>query len=343
MNTSVNKLADQLDRPLRDLRISVTDRCNFRCVYCMPKESFGKDHQFLPKGELLNYEEIQKVVTSAASLGVRKIRFTGGEPLVRRDLETLIEITAAVEGIEDISLTSNASLLTLARAKSLKAAGLKRINISLDSLDDHTFKSLNDVGVSVAKVLKGIENAREAGIESIKVNMVVKRGLNEQNILPMAHFFHGSGHILRFIEYMDVGTTNRWQQDEVVSANEIIDILNTELPIEPIDPNYPGEVAKRWRFVDGGGEIGVIASVTQPFCGDCHRARLSAVGQLYTCLFSPLGHDLRVLLRSGISQTQLTERLANIWGKRSDRYSELRGQLPAHLAVPKVEMSYIGG
>ncbi len=338
---------DALGRPLHDLRISVTDRCNFRCVYCMPKEVFNSQHRFLGRSELLSFEEITRLVRASAQLGVRKIRFTGGEPLVRRDLEQLIAMVAAIEGIDDMSLTTNASLLSAERARQLRDAGLERINVSLDALDDATFMAVNDVGVPVVEVLRGIDNAIAAGMRNIKVNMVVKKGLNEHAIVPMAKHFHGSGVILRFIEFMDVGNHNQWQHDSVLSASEIHRRIHRELALENIDPNYPGEVAKRWRYCDGGGEIGIIASVTQPFCGDCHRARLSAVGQLYTCLFASGGTDLRQVLRSGVSDEALLAQLRALWSARSDRYSEQRGRQPSGTQPlqfrPKVEMSYIGG
>lgn len=335
------ELTDALGRELHDLRISVTDRCNFRCVYCMPKEFFGPGYKFLAKNELLSFEEIERLVRIFADLGVRKIRITGGEPLVRKELETLIEKVAAVDGIEDISLTTNASLMTPRRAASLRAAGLARINVSLDALDDETFKAMNDVGVSVQKVLSGINAAAEAGFESIKINMVVKKGLNEHCVLPMARYFHDTPQILRFIEFMDVGNTNRWDTSSVMTSAEIAEVINAELPIEPVKPNYRGEVAKRWRYVDGGGEIGIISSVSQPFCGDCSRARLSVVGKLYTCLFAADGHDLMTTLRDGSTNQQLQDRVASIWTRRRDRYSETR--TVESVLRPKVEMSHIGG
>ncbi len=334
------KVADRLGRPLRDLRISVTDRCNFRCVYCMPKSVFNRDYRFLPRSELLSFEEIEQVVMAAARLGVTKIRLTGGEPLVRTDLETLIRKISAVDGITDISLTTNASLLTAARATSLREAGLRRVNISLDAMDDKTFMAVNDVGIGVQAVLDGIRNASNAGFESVKVNMVVKKGLNDHSILPMARFFHGTGQILRFIEFMDVGNSNAWDLSSVVTSRQIADIIHTELPIRSMEANYRGEVAKRWEYIDGGGEIGIISSVSDPFCGDCSRARLSAVGSLYTCLFATRGHDLRAVLRGG-DDALLGETLNGIWSRRGDRYSETR----THQLVfrPKVEMSFIGG
>ncbi|MCW5604203.1 MAG: GTP 3',8-cyclase MoaA, partial [Burkholderiales bacterium] len=286
-------LPDRLGRPLRDLRISVTDRCNFRCVYCMPKETFGSDYRFLERSALLSFEEIARLARLFTALGIGKIRLTGGEPLVRRGVERLIAMLSAIPGL-DLTLTTNGSLLTK-KAEALHAAGLQRVTVSLDSLDDAVFRAMNDVDFPVARVLEGIDAAAAAGLTPLKVNMVVKRGVNEHSILPMARFFRERGHILRFIEYMDVGHTNGWRMDDVVSAREIVDTISREMPLEPADPNYGGEVAERWRYRDGGGEIGVIASVTQAFCRDCTRARISTEGQLYTCLFATRGHDLRSL------------------------------------------------
>ena len=342
--TELPALRDALDRPIRDLRISVTDRCNFRCVYCMPREVFGPGYAFAPRDDLLRLEEIARLTRLFASLGVRKVRITGGEPMIRRNLEFLIEKISAMEGIEDISMTTNASLLTRTRAESLRGAGLKRLTISLDALDEETFRRVNDVDFSVATVLKGIDNAKAAGFESIKVNAVVKRGFNDHGVLPLARYFRGSGLILRFIEYMDVGSTNNWQMDEVVPATEMVAMINQEMAIEPLSPNYRGEVAKRWRYVDGSGEVGFITSVTESFCGECTRARLSAMGEVYTCLFATKGHDLRGPLRSGATDEALTETVRSLWRKRDDRYSELRGQIPVDvLAAPRGEMSHIGG
>jgi len=333
-------LTDRLYRPLRDLRVSVTDRCNFRCVYCMPKSVFNRDYKFLPRSELLSFEEIVRVVNAAADFGVTKIRLTGGEPLVRRDLEKLIERIANVDGIRDISLTTNASLLSLTRAKSLRSAGLQRVNVSLDAMDDETFMKVNDVGIGVSTVLDGIENAVAANFASVKVNMVVKKGLNDHCILPMARFFHGTGQILRFIEFMDVGNTNAWNLDNVLTSQQIADLIDAELPIRPIEANYRGEVAKRWEYIDGGGEIGIISSVSDPFCGDCSRARLSATGSIYTCLFATTGHDLREVLRQQ-DDSALRDNLKRLWARREDRYSETRTQVS--VLRPKVEMSFIGG
>jgi GTP 3',8-cyclase len=330
---------DTLGRPVRDLRISVTDRCNFRCVYCMPKEVFGRDYRFLERRELLTFEEIERAARIFAELGVNKIRLTGGEPLLRRQLERLVEMLAGIPGL-DLTLTTNGSLLPQ-KATALAEAGLRRVTVSLDSLEDGVFRAMNDVDFPVARVLAGIEAAAAAGLAPVKVNMVVKRGLNEDSVLPMARYFRGSGHILRFIEYMDVGHTNGWRLDDVVPATEIVETIGAELPLEPVAANYAGEVARRYRYRDGSGEIGVIASVTKPFCGACTRARLSAEGRLFTCLFATEGFDVRALLRSGASDADLAEALAAAWRARDDRYSEIRSA--ETLDLPKVEMSYIGG
>ena len=332
-------LLDTLHRPLRDLRISVTDRCNFRCVYCMPKEIFGADYQFLARAEVLSFEEITRLARLFVAHGVQKIRLTGGEPLVRRDLHKLVAMLAEIPDL-DLTLTTNGALLPQ-QAQALKDAGLKRVTVSLDSLDEAVFRAMNDVDFPVSKVLEGMEAAEHAGLWPIKVNAVVKRGTNEASILPMARFFREKGYILRFIEYMDVGHTNGWRMDEVVSAKEIVETINAELPLEAADPNYVGEVAERWRYRDGSGEIGVIASVTQPFCGACNRARLSAEGKLYTCLFAVTGFDFRQLIRVGASDADLSAALAKVWRARDDRYSELRSE--ATVPLPKVEMSHIGG
>jgi cyclic pyranopterin phosphate synthase len=330
---------DTLGRRIHDLRISVTDRCNFRCVYCMPKEVFGKDYQFLERKELLAFEEITRLARVFRGLGVEKIRLTGGEPLIRRNLEQLIASLAAIPGL-DLTLTTNGSLLTR-KAQALKAAGLQRVTVSLDALDDAAFRQMNDVDFPVARVLEGIDAAAAAGLSPVKINMVVKRGVNEGSILPMARHFRGTGHILRFIEYMDVGHTNGWRMDDVVPAREIVERISAEFPLEPVDANYRGEVAERWRYRDGGGEVGVIASVTQAFCRDCTRARLSTEGKLYTCLFATRGHDLRALLRAGASDDELRTAVTAIWTQRADRYSELRSERTVKLE--KIEMSYIGG
>ncbi len=333
-------LTDKLGRPLRDLRISVTDRCNFRCTYCMPKEIFGRHYQFLPAAHLLTFEEITRLARLFIAHGVEKLRLTGGEPLVRRDLETLIAMLAGLDGLKDLTLTTNGALLAK-KAPALKAAGLQRITVSLDALDDAVFRAMNDVDFPVARVLDGIEAARAAGLWPIKINMVVQRGVNDHCIVDMARYFHGSGYILRFIEYMDVGTTNGWRLDDVVPAAEIVERIGVELPLVPADPNYRGEVVQRYRYLDGGGEIGVIASVTRPFCGDCSRARLSSEGRLYTCLFGAGGFDFRALLRDGAADDEIGATIARVWRGRADRYSELRTVATAGLR--KVEMSHIGG
>jgi cyclic pyranopterin phosphate synthase len=343
MTSSTSAAVPVLDagqRPLHDLRISVTDRCNFRCVYCMPKEVFGREFQFLPSTQLLSFEEITRLARLFVGLGVEKIRLTGGEPLLRRDLERLVAMLAGIGGLRDLTLTTNGSLLAQ-KAQPLKDAGLRRVTVSLDSLDDAVFQAMNDVNFPVARVLAGIEAADAAGLAPIKVNMVVKRGVNEDSIVEMASYFRHTGHILRFIEYMDVGNTNGWRMDDVVPASEIVATLSAAWPLDPVEPAYRGEVASRYRYRDGAGEVGVIASVTQPFCGDCSRARLSAEGKLYTCLFASFGHDLRALLRGGQSDEQLDAFLRGIWLRRVDRYSELRTLATA--AGPKVEMSHIGG
>jgi len=328
---------DVLGRPLRDLRISVTDRCNFRCVYCMPKEVFGRDYEFLPRAQLLDYEELTRLARAFVANGVAKIRITGGEPLVRKHVERLVEMLAPLGA--ELTLTTNGTLLPQ-KAQALANAGLTRVTVSLDALDDATFRTMNDVDFPVERVLEGIDSAAAVGLP-VKVNAVVKRGLNDAGIVDMARRFRGTGHILRFIEYMDVGHTNGWRMDDVVPAQEILETIGAEFPLEPIEPAYRGEVATRWRYVDGAGEIGVIASVTQPFCGDCTRARLSAEGQLYTCLFAIRGHDLRALVRSGADDDELDAAIASIWSKRTDRYSELRSANT--VGLPKIEMSYIGG
>jgi cyclic pyranopterin phosphate synthase len=326
-----------MHRPLRDLRVSVTDRCNFRCVYCMPKEVFGRDYEFLARRELLTFEEIERLAQVFVSHGVRKIRLTGGEPLVRRDIEELVALLARIPDL-DLTLTTNGSLLA-AKAHALAAAGLQRITVSLDSLDEEVFRAMNDVDFPVRRVLDGIEAAASEGLP-VKVNMVVRRGLNEASVLPMARFFRERGHVLRFIEYMDVGHSNGWRLDDVVPAAELVEAIDAEMPLEPVAPAYPGEVATRWRYSDGG-EFGVIASVTKPFCGSCTRARLSAEGQLYTCLFAVHGHDLRALVRGGATDDELFSAIGQIWRARDDRYSEIRSENT--LGLPKVEMSYIGG
>jgi GTP 3',8-cyclase len=330
--------ADRLGRPLRDLRVSVTDRCNFRCVYCMPKEVFGPEHRFLERPELLTFEELARLARVFVALGVEKVRLTGGEPLVRRRLETLVGMLAEIPGL-DLALTTNGSLLPQ-KAAALRDAGLTRVTVSLDALDDHVFRRMNDVGFPVARVIEGIDAATAAGLP-VKINMVVKRGLNEDQVLPMAEFFRDRGHPLRFIEYMDVGGTNGWRRDQVVPAGEIVAAIDAVHPLEPVTPAYRGEVATRYRYRDGAGEIGLISSVSAPFCGDCTRSRLSAEGKLFTCLFSERGHDLRALVRGGATDAELEDAIAAVWRARTDRYSEIRSLLAEARARP--EMSYIGG
>jgi len=330
---------DTRGRHLHDLRISVTDRCNFRCVYCMPKDVFGRDYPFLAHAELLTFEEIERVARTFVALGVRKIRLTGGEPLLRRNLERLVAMLARIPDV-DLTLTTNGALLAR-KAQALADAGLKRVTVSLDALDDPTFRAMNDVDFPVAKVLEGINAAAAAGLAPIKINAVVKRGGNEHALLPLARHFKGTGHIVRFIEYMDVGHTNGWRMDDVVPAAEIVRTISRELPLVAADPNYTGEVAERWRYADGTGEIGVIASVTQAFCRTCTRARLSTDGRVYTCLFAAEGFDVRALLRDGGDDVQLRNAVAAIWRGRADRYSEVR--TANTVRAEKVEMSYIGG
>jgi len=331
---------DTRGRRLHDLRISVTDRCNFRCVYCMPRAVFGPDHAFLPRAELLGFEEIERLVRLFTRLGVEKVRLTGGEPLVRRDLPELVARLAAIPGVRDLTLTTNGVLLPQ-HARALADAGLHRVTISLDADDDETFERMNDARVPVSAVMAGLDAAEAAGLGPIKLNMVVKRGWNEHAILPMARRFRGTGRILRFIEYMDVGHSNGWRLDEVVSADQILATIGAEFGYEPMPPTHPGEVSERYRYTDGAGEFGVIASVSRPFCGACTRARVSADGQLYTCLFATRGHDLRALLRDGATDEAILSDLRTVWRARDDRYSELRSEETVDL--PKVEMSYIGG
>ncbi|MDQ7988161.1 MAG: GTP 3',8-cyclase MoaA [Candidatus Dactylopiibacterium sp.] len=332
-------LRDALGRPLHDLRISVTDRCNFRCTYCMPRDKFGREHPFLAHDDILRYEEIARLARLFAGLGVRKIRLTGGEPLMRRHLDRLVGMLAQIPGL-DLTLTTNGALLAR-HAAALRAAGLNRVTVSLDALDDAVFRRMSDAHCGVADVLEGIDAAAAAGLGPVKINMVVRRGLNEDQILPLVRRFHGSGHILRFIEYMDVGASNGWRLDDVVSAREILARVAGEFPLEPLDPNYRGEVAERWRFRDGGGELGIIASVTQAFCRDCTRLRLSPEGKLFTCLFAGSGHDLRARLRDGADDAALAAWIGAVWQARNDRYSELRSA--AHAPAQRIEMSYIGG
>lgn len=330
---------DRLARPMRDLRVSVTDRCNFRCRYCMPREMFGADFAFLPRDQILTFEEIARIAGVFARMGVRKVRLTGGEPLLRHGVPDLVRMLAAIPGI-DVALTTNGSLLAR-QARALAEAGLRRVTVSLDSLDDAVFRSMNDADFPVSAVLEGIDAAAAAGLAPIKINAVVRRGVNDHTAAALARRFKGSGHIVRFIEFMDVGTTNGWRLDDVVPGREIVDMISREMPLEPVGANYPGEVAKRWRYADGSGEIGIITSVTQPFCGACTRARLSAEGSLYTCLFATRGTDLRDAMRAGASDDDLARIVGGTWAARDDRYSELRSEATGEL--PRIEMSYIGG
>jgi cyclic pyranopterin phosphate synthase len=332
-------MRDRLGRALRDLRISVTDRCNFRCPYCMPEDVFHGAYQFLPRAEILTFEEIERVARAAVGLGVKKLRLTGGEPLLRADLPALVSMLARIPGVEDLSLTTNGFLLA-GYAPVLREAGLRRITVSLDSLDEDTFKVMSGRRSGIAPVLAGIEAAEREGLLPLKINCVVKRGLNDAGVLDLARRFRGTGHILRFIEYMDVGTLNGWRMDDVVPMREIVARIGAEFPLEPVEPNYPGETANRWRYKDGKGEIGVIASVTEPFCGGCSRARLSCDGQIYTCLFAAKGTDVRGPLRAGANDAEMRELLAGIWGARTDRYSEER---TSQTRPGKVEMYHIGG
>ncbi|MDE2625032.1 MAG: GTP 3',8-cyclase MoaA [Betaproteobacteria bacterium] len=339
MKTTSPLLRDTLGRPLRDLRISVTDRCNFRCTYCMPREIFGPDHAFLPRPELLSFEEVSRLARLFHGLGVNKIRLTGGEPLLRKQIESLIGQLAGIPGL-DLTLTTNGALLAR-KAQALKDAGLRRVTVSLDALDDPTFMRMNDADYTVAQVLEGIEAAQRAGFAPIKVNAVIQRKVNEHAVVELARHFRGTGVILRFIEFMDVGATNGWRMDNVVGAAEILGLLQQQWPMEPVDPNYPGEVAERYRYRDGSGEIGLIASVTQPFCQGCTRLRLSTDGRLYTCLFATEGVDIKTPLRAGADDESLVQTISDLWQRRSDRYSEIRSQ--ASQSRHKIEMSYIGG
>jgi len=342
---AIGALRDRLNRPLLDLRISVTDRCNFRCIYCMPKELFDNEHCYVPHGELLTFEEITRLVRIFVRRGTRKIRLTGGEPLLRRDIESLVRMLVGV-GAElgvplDLALTTNGSILAR-KAAALASAGLRRITVSLDALDDAIFRRMNDVDFPVASVLEGIDAAVAAGFSPIKINMVVKRGYNEGQVLPMARYFRGRGHVLRFIEFMDVGNSNAWRLDDVVASDQVLAMIDAEMPLDAIAATEAGEVAQRWRYRDGGGEIGTISSVTRAFCGDCTRARLSTEGSLYLCLFSQHGHDLRALLRGGADDLQIAAAIGAVWAARDDRYSELRGQNTSRPSK-RIEMSYIGG
>ncbi len=335
-------IVDRLERPLRDLRISVTDRCNLRCGYCMPREVFGRDFAFLDRKELLSFEEIERIARLAAGEGVRKIRLTGGEPLLRRDLPRLVEMLARIEGIEDLALTTNGTTLST-HAQALADAGLHRVTVSLDALEQQAFSSMSDTRVPVGRVLAGIDAAGAAGLRPVKVNMVVRRGVNDHCVTAMAEHFRGREEVLRLIEYMDVGESNGWRLEQVVPASEMLAAIDARWPLEELPANRTGEVASRWAYRDGGGELGVIHSVTEPFCHGCTRARLSADGQLYTCLFAGCGHDMRGLLRGGASDAQLAERLRGIWSARADRYSELRTAPGRTQKGARVEMSYIGG
>jgi cyclic pyranopterin phosphate synthase len=345
--TTLASPRDTLGRPMRDLRISVTDRCNFRCTYCMPAEIFGDRYEFLPRADLLSFEEIYRLVRVFGELGVRKVRITGGEPLLRHDLPKLIAQIAPIEAVEDFALTTNATLLRR-QAGALKDAGLDRLTISLDSLDEAVFNQMNGGKLDVATVLDGIAAAEEAGFENLKINCVAQKGVNDHTLADLASHFRGSGHIVRFIEYMDVGTRNGWNLDEVIRGEEIAALIDAVHPIEPADPNYRGEVAKRWRYKDGGGEIGIITSVSRPFCGDCSRMRLTTDGKLVTCLFASGGFDLRAPLRDGASDAELRELIAGVWGQRTDRYSEERGAATpggesGEDAARRIEMYQIGG
>ncbi len=333
-------LRDAYDRELRDLRVSVTDRCNFRCAYCMPRDVYDRDHVYLPREEILTFEEIERLVQVFAGLGVAKVRLTGGEPLLRHDLDRLVAKVASVDGISDVAMTTNGS--TLARhAQALADAGLDRVTVSLDAVDDTSFRGAADVDFPVARVLEGIDAAKDAGLTPVKINTVVRKGLNDDALVDIAGAFRGTGHIVRFIEYMDVGSSNDWKMGDVVTADEILKAVASEWPLDPIDPNYPGEVVNRWRYRDGEGEIGVIASVSKPFCGECTRLRLSADGSIYTCLFATRGTDLRGPMRSGATDEEIVEIITGVWQERSDRYSEERTGVS--LGLPKVEMSFIGG
>jgi len=336
---------DRNQRPLRDLRVSVTDRCNFRCTYCMPREVYGHEFPFLPREELLTFEEIERVARIAAGLGVTKVRITGGEPLLRKDIDRLIGRLSAIPGLSDLALTTNGALLRR-RAVALREAGLNRITVSLDSLSDLAFRAMNDVDFPVARVLEGIAAAKDAGFDPVKVNTVVKRGVNDGDVPAIAERFRGTGIVVRFIEYMDVGETNDWRMEDVVTAAEIRERITARWPLEPVDPERPGEVATRWRYADGAGEIGTIASVTEPFCRGCTRARLSSDGQIFTCLFAGKGHDLRALLRTDRGDAEVADTLRGIWERRDDRYSERRGEATDWMqreGVKKIEMPRIGG
>jgi cyclic pyranopterin phosphate synthase len=341
MKNEKNNVLDLLKRPLRDLRISVTDKCNFRCTYCMPAEIFGPDYEFLPQNQLLNFDELERLTRIFVSLGVEKIRITGGEPLMRKDLHRLIQQISSIEGVQDIAMTTNGSLLSK-HADKLKEAGLQRVTISLDSLNEERFAQMNGRGYPLQSVLEGIEAAEQAGLK-VKMNMVVQKGVNDQDILPMAKFFRKQGHILRFIEFMDVGNSNGWKLDQVLPSRQIVDIIDKEMPLEPVDPNYYGEVATRYRYKGTAEEIGFISSVTQAFCSSCTRSRVSADGHMYTCLFASKGYDLRTSFRDGSSDADIRKLVTDIWNNRGDRYSEERLKHTSELKRTKVEMSHIGG
>ena len=334
-------ITDQFDRPFRDLRVSVTDRCNFRCIYCMPAEIYGERYEFLPKADLLTFEEITRLTTVLAKLGALKVRLTGGEPLVRNEIEKLVAMLARADGVQDLTLTTNAYLLPQ-KAQALRDAGLQRVTVSLDTLDDEIFRHMNGRGFGTQKVLEGIEAAERVGFGQIKINCVVQRGVNDHTIVDLARYFKERGHIVRFIEYMDVGNRNGWRLDHVVSADEIVAAIESEMPLEPIESNYRGEVALRYRYRDGGGELGIIASVTRPFCGDCTRLRLSPEGSLYTCLFATRGTDVRGPMRAGATDQEIESILRRVWGARTDRYSEERASVTEPVR-DKVEMYHIGG
>ena len=344
VKTQKPPMLDKFRRPFRDLRISVTDRCNFRCTYCMPAEIYGERYQFLPKAQLLSFEEITRLTRIMAGLGAEKVRITGGEPLVRSDIEKLVAMLSQIEHAEDLTMTTNAYLLPQ-KARLLKDAGLQRLTVSLDTLDDQIFRQMNGRGFGVERVLEGIEAAERVGLHPIKVNAVVQRGVNDHTLVDLARYFKERGHIMRFIEYMDVGNRNGWRLDHVVSAKEVVAMIDAEMPLEPIEANYRGEVAMRYRYKDGGGEIGLIASVTQPFCGDCTRLRLSPEGQIFTCLFGSVGTDLRSPIRDGATDEELEAMIRGTWARRVDRYSEERASMTEELrqARKKVEMYHIGG
>ncbi len=335
-------LDDQLGRSLRDLRISVTDRCNFRCPYCMPAEVYGERYEFLPKADVLTYEEIARLARVFVNMGVNKLRLTGGEPLIRKDLHHLVGLLAGIEGVEDLALTTNGYLLAQ-QAQALKDAGLRRVTVSLDTLNDDIFGEMNGRNYGTERILEGIRKAGEVGFHSIKVNAVVKKGLNDHGVVELARYFKGTDHIIRFIEYMDVGNRNGWKLDHVVPSREVIRRINEEMPLEPVGKNYRGEVADRYRYVDGTGEVGVISSVSEPFCGSCTRIRLAPDGSVYTCLFAGQGHDLKTSLRAGASDEEMERLIKDIWCKRTDRYSEKRTSLTGSRAKKKVEMYRIGG